>query len=106
MAEAFKTVNVALGNSADAVVYTASGNTSIVIHCQVANVDGTNSADVNIDHNDGSTVAALVSALTVPAKSAVNPIGGKLVLEDGDQLRAWASAAGDLEMTVGILQIT
>ena len=28
------------------------------------------------------------------------------VLEDGDQLRAWASAAGDLEMTVGILQIS
>ena len=107
MAEAFKAVNVALGNSADAVVYTCPGSTTaIVIHCQVANVDGTNAADLNIDHNDGSTTAALVSTLTVPADSAVNPIGGKAVLEAADTLRAWASAAGDLELTLGILEIT
>ena len=107
MAEAFKAVNVALGNSADAVVYTCPGSTTaIVIHCQVANVDGTNAADLNIDHNDGSTTAALVSTLTVPADSAVNPIGGKAVLEAADELRAWASAAGDLELTLGILEIT
>ena len=107
MAETFKAVNVALGNSADAVVYTCPGSTTaIVIHCQVANVDGTNAADLNIDHNDGSTTAALVSTLSVPADSAVNPIGGKLVLEDGDELRAWAGAASDLEMTLSILEIT
>ena len=106
MAETFQTVNVALGNTADAVVYAATGVTAIVIHCQVANVDGTNAADLNIDHNDGSVVAALVSTLSVPADSAVNPIGGKLVLEDGDELRAWAGAASDLEMTLSILEIT
>ena len=107
MAETFKAVNVALGNSADAVVYTCPGSTTaIVIHCQVANVDGTNAADLNIDHNDGSTTAALVSTLSVPADSAVNPIGGKLVLEAGDTLRAWAGAASDLEITLGILEIS
>ena len=107
MAETFQAVNVALGNTADAVVYTATGVTAaIVIHCQVANVDGTNAADLNIDHNDGSVVAALVSTLSVPADSAVNPIGGKLVLETGDELRAWAGAASDLEMTLSILEIT
>ena len=106
MAETFQTVNVALGNTADAVVYAATGVTAIVIHCQVANVDGTNAADLNIDMNDGSVVAALVSTLSVPADSAVNPIGGKLVLEDGDELRAWAGAASDLEMTLSILEIS
>lgn len=107
MAETFQAVNVALGNTADAVVYTTpSSTTAIVIHCQVANVDGTNAATLNIDHNDGSVVAALVSTLSVPANSAVNPIGGKLVLEAADELRAWASAASDLEMTIGILEIT
>ena len=107
MAETFQAVNVALGNSADAVVYTCpASTTAIVIHCQVANVDGTNAADLNIDHNDGSTVAALVSTLSVPADSAVNPIGGKLVLEENDQLRAWAGAASDLEMTLSVLEIT
>ena len=107
MAEAFQTVTVALGNSADAVVYTCPGSTTaIIIHCQVANVDGTNSADLNVDINDGSVVAALVSTLPVPANSAVNPIGGKAVLEAADQLRAWASATGDLELTLGILEIS
>ena len=107
MAETFKAVNVALGDSADAVVYTCPGSTTaIVIHCQVANVDGTNAADLNIDHNDGSTTAALVSTLSVPADSAVNPIGGKLVLEAADTLRAWAGAASDLELTLSVLEIT
>ena len=107
MAETFKAVNVALGNSADAVVYTCPGSTTaIVIHCQVANVDGTNAADLNIDHNDGSTTAALVSTLSVPADSAVNPIGGKLVLEAADTLRAWAGAASDLELSLSVLEIT
>ena len=106
MAETFQTVNVALGNTQDAVVYTATGVTAIVIHCQVANVDGTNAADLNIDMNDGSTVAALVSTLSVPADSAVNPIGGKLVLEAADELRAWAGAASDLELTLSLLEIT
>jgi hypothetical protein len=107
MAETFQTVNVALGNSADAVVYTCpAATTAIVIHCQVANVDGTNAADLNIDMNDGSVVAALVSTLSVPADTAVNPIGGKLVLEAADELRAWAGAASDLEMTLSILEIT
>jgi len=107
MAETFKAVNVALGNTADAVVYTCpASTTAIVIHCQVANVDGTNAADLNIDHNDGSTTAALVSTLSVPADSAVNPIGGKLVLEAADTLRAWAGAASDLELTLSVLEIT
>jgi len=107
MAETFQAVNVLLGNSADAVAYTCPGSTTaIVIHCQVANVDGTNAADLNIDHNDGSVVAALVSTLSVPADSAVNPIGGKLVLEAGDELRAWAGAASDLELTLSVLEIT
>jgi len=107
MAETFQTVNVALGNTADAVVYTCpSATTAIVIHCQVANVDGTNAADLNIDMNDGSVVAALVSTLSVSADTAVHPIGGKLVLEAADELRAWAGAASDLEMTLSILEIT
>jgi len=108
MAETFVNKTVALGDTADVSVYSPSGATAIVIHCQVANVDGTSAADLNVDLYDTSatTAAAVVSTLSVPADSAVNPIGGKLVLEDGDELRAWASATGDLELTLGILEIT
>ena len=108
MAETFVNKTVALGDTVDVSVYSPSGATAIVIHCQVANVDGTSAADLNMDLYDTSatTAAAVVSTLSVPADSAVNPIGGKLVLEDGDELRAWASATGDLELTLGILEIT
>jgi len=111
MAETFQrvvdAVTVTADDGVDSPVYTCPADTTaIVIHCQVAKVDGTNAADLNIDHNDGSTVAALVSTLSVPADSAVNPIGGKLVLEAADELRAWAGAASDLEMTLSILEIT
>ena len=106
MAEAFQTVTTALGSSADAVVYTCpASKIAVVIHCQVANVDGTNAADLNVDMNDGSVVSALVSALSVPAITAINPIGGKLVLEAADEVRAWAGAASDLEMTLSVLEI-
>jgi len=107
MAEAFQTVNTALAASADAVVYTCpASKIAVVIHCQVANVDGTNAADLNIDMNDGSVVAALASTISVPADSAINPIGGKLVLKANDELRAWAGAASDLELTLSLLEIT
>ena len=109
MAETFVNKTVALGNTPDTSVYSpASGTTAIVIHCQVANVDGTSAADLNMDLYDTSatTAAAIVSTLSVPADSAVNPVGGKLVLEATDELRAWASATGDLELTLGILEIT
>ena len=109
MAETFKNVAVALGNSADAVVYTCpAATTSIVIHCQVANVDGTNTANANVDLYDSSTTtaAALAHTIAVPADTSLNPVGGKLVLEASDEVRAWASTTGDLEITLGILEIT
>ena len=112
MAEAFVNVATAVTATVDGsteVVYTCPADTkAIVIHCQVANVDGTNAADLSIDLYDSSTTTAagVVSTLSVPADSAVNPIGGKLVLEASDELRVWANDASDLELTVGILEIS
>jgi len=113
MAETFVNKVAALTTTSDDGasngIYTAgSGVTAIIIHCQVANVDGTNAADLSIDLHDtsASSAKALVSTLSVPADTAVNPIGGKLVLETGDTLRAFASAASDLEITLGILEIS
>jgi len=111
MAETFKNVVVALDDTADTAVYTADTTdltAAIVIQAQVANVDGTSAVDLNLDlyDNSGTTAAALVSSLEVPVDSAVNPIGGKVVLEANDEIRAWASAATGLELTLGILEIT
>ena len=109
MAETFHSINAALGNTADAVVHTNStSNKQIIILCQVANVHGTNSADVNIDYYDKSATSAkaLTSTVAVPADAAINPIGGKLVLEPNDEFRAWASAANDLEIVISYIEIS
>ena len=109
MANAFKGYSIDIGDTADTAVYTCpSATTAIVVHCQVANVDGTNAADLNIDLYDSSATqaAAVVSTVSVTADSALNPIGGKLVLEASDELRVWSSDADDLELTLGILEIT
>ena len=109
MAETFKSVNADLGTTADTSIDECpSSTTAIVILCQVANVDGTNAANVYVDYYDSSTTTAkaLVHTISVPADSSFNPIGGKLVLEAGDQLRAWAGATGDLEIVLSVLEIT
>lgn len=109
MAEEFYSKNAALGNTTDTVVHTNStSNRQIIILCQVANIDGSNSADLYMDFYDQSATSAkaIASTVAVPADSAINPIGGKLVLEPNDELRAWASAAGDLEITLSYIEIS
>jgi hypothetical protein len=109
MAETFHSLNAALGTTADTAVHTNStSNKQIIILCQVANIDGSNSADVNIDYYDSSasSAKALTSTVAVPGDTSINPIGGKLVLEPNDELRAWASAAGDLEIVISYIEIS
>ena len=91
MAETFHSINAALGTTADTAVHTNStSNKQIIILCQVANVDSAKSADVNIDYYDSSATSAkaLTSTVAVPGDTSINPIGGKLVLEPNDELRA------------------
>ena len=110
MAETFHSKAALVTNSADTNLLTAgSGETFVIIHCQVANVDGTNAADLYMDMVDDESsdvTAALAHTISVPADSAINPIGGKLVLEAADTLRAWAGAASDLELTLSVLEIS
>lgn len=110
MAEDFFTVNASLGTTADTSVLTNNGSGKyIVILCQVANVDGTNAANLFMDVYDNSATSAKAIAheISVPADTSFNPIGGKLVLEPSDELRAWTDvAADDLEINISYLEIT
>jgi hypothetical protein len=109
MAEEFYTVQADIGNTIDVAVHTNNtSNRQIIILCQVANIDGTTQAELSMDVYDSSesTAKALVSTLTVPADTAVNPIGGKLVLEPGDAIRAWADTASLLEINISYLELS
>ena len=71
----------------------------------VANVDGTNAADVDVsfvDSSSGNLVIHLAKVVSVPAKSTLIVLGkdAPIYLEEGDKIQAKASAAGDLEILV------
>lgn len=109
MAESYKSVNADLSTTADTSIYQCpASTTAVVLLCQISNVDGTNAVDVNVDYYDSSATSAkaLASTISIPSDSSFNPIGGKLVLEAGDQLRAWAGAASDAEIVVSVVEIT
>ena len=111
MAIAYKNAGAALGTTYATVYTCPAGTTALVLLAQVTNVDGTNSADVEAQWLDDSNADAATRispvGLPVPAKAAINVLdNGPLVLEAGDQFQAKASAAGDLEITLSISEIT
>jgi len=68
----------------------------------VANIDGSNAADVTIAYNDQTNTRAIASTISVPADSALNVIDKNtgFYLEEGDSIEGGASANGDLVCTI------
>jgi hypothetical protein len=86
-----------------------AGTYAIVIHCQVANVDGTNSADATVrwtDDSNSDAVTRLANTVPVPADTSLSVLTGKLVLEAGDTIVGVASADGDLELSGSVLEMS
>ena len=116
MANAFKNAGVAIGSSATTIYQTPIGVNSSVVHSiYIANIDGVNSATVNIEV---STDGAGSGNFFHIAKTVVVPADSTLILDKpinlrnasngtaGDLIRATASTAGDLQAFVSVLQIT
>lgn len=112
MAETFNNASVKLTTTSATDIYQApTGNAAdraIVLSCLVANVDGTNNADITITVTDSSDVvqSTLASTITVPADASLEVIANKLILKQSQKIRATASAANDLEVTLSALEIT
>jgi hypothetical protein len=107
MANTFKNAGIAVGTTAT-TLYTCPASTEGIIHAlYISNIDGTNSADVDIEVSvDGGTTFYYVGkTVPVPADSTLildKPIN----LEASDVIRLTASVAGDLQAFASILQIT
>ena len=107
MANIFKNAAVAIGNSAT-TIYTAPANTTGIIHAiYISNIDGTNDATVDITVTDTSASATfhIMKTVLVPADSTL-VIEKPINLEPTDVLKVKASAAGDLEAFVSVLEMT
>ena len=73
-----------------------------------ANIDGVNSANISVSIYNGSTDSYLAKTITVPA-DATQVISNKetyFYLEEGDSIRAEASAVDDLSIIVGYEEIS
>lgn len=104
---AFKNANLDLGTGA-ADAYTAPAGGAIVLHAQLANVDGTNPTDCDVwwtDASNASKVTYLVKLMTLPAKASVGILEGKLVLESGDKIRALAANATRAGLSLSVLEL-
>ena len=105
-----KTARYAVTASIAAALSNASSSSKVLkinsIFC--ANVDGVNPADISVSIYNGSADSYLVKTISVPA-NATQVISNKetyFYLEEGDSIRAVASAASDLELVIGYEDIS
>ena len=85
----------------------ASGKVLKINSIFCANVDGTNVADISVSIYDGTTDRYIAKTIAVPA-DATQVLSTKetyFYLEEGDSIRALASAASDLELVIGYEEI-
>lgn len=113
MAEVFNRLSGQLGTTG-IDMYVAPNNAAtdrvVVLSIMVANVNGTNAADVtcrikNAAGNDipGATIASTIS---VPADSTLELIANKLILKNGEKLHLFANTNSHLETTISVLEIS
>jgi hypothetical protein len=104
-----KTARYAVGSGlATAISGVPSGSVYKINSIFCANVDGTNAADISVSIYDGTTDFYLAKTIAVPA-DATQIISTKetyFYLEEGDSIRAIASAASDLELVIGYEDIS
>jgi hypothetical protein len=111
MSNTFNNAKVKLDSTSITDVYqapnTADAERAIVLSILVANVDGTNSADITITIADSSDteLSKIAHTIPVPADTSIELIANKLVLKRGEKIRATASAADDLHITVSVMEI-
>jgi hypothetical protein len=95
-------LGAALSNAA------ASGKVLKINSIFCANVDGVSAADISVSIYDGTTDRYIAKTIAVPA-DATQVLSTKetyFYLEEGDSIRALASAASDLELVIGYEEIS
>lgn len=109
MAETYKNARQAVGTSYTTVYTCPSVTTAIVLSAIAANVDGSVSAGVSaqwLDNSAADVATRVVDGVVVSPTIAVQLLAAPVVLEAGDAFQAKASAAGDIELTLVVDEIT
>ena len=95
-----KTDVLAATTTATAITTAATSKLLKINSVIIANIDGTNDADITLDLFRYSTAYKIISTVTVPADATLMAItkDSAIYLEEGDALRATASVDGDLQV--------
>ena len=110
-----KSATIALSTTSQTTLVSnaaSSGKVFKINMIQVANVDGTDAADVTVDVHSaaagGGTAYSLVSTASVPADASLIALDKStaLYLEEDKSITATASAANDLEVIVSYEEIS
>ena len=105
-----KTVGYAVTTSLAAALTNsaASGKVLKINSVYCANVDGAITADISLEHFNGTTGFKIASTIAVPADSTQVLVTREayIYLEEGHSLRAVANTASDLELVIGYEEIS
>jgi hypothetical protein len=101
----FKTVTAVLTTS-PATLYTARpGYAGIILMAQVSNITASTKTVTFSHYNPITTTATeLLSGFSIPPNDAVSATTGKLVLEIGQSVTAFASANSSVKVVLSILE--
>jgi hypothetical protein len=111
MSNTFNNATVKLTGTSTTDIYQAPDladtDRAVVMSILVANVDGTDSADITVMITDSSNteLSKIANTIPVPGDTSIELIANKLVLKRGQKIRAFASAADDLDITVSVMEI-
>lgn len=105
-----KTAVQAVTTSATAIVTNSAGSGKVfkINTLTIANINGTNSADISVDFYRSTTAYYLASTITVPADATLVVISkdNPLYLEEGDAIRCLASANSYLQAVCSYEEIS
>ena len=110
-----KSATIALSTTSQTTLVSnaaSSGKVFKINMIQVANVDGSNAADVTVDMHSaaagGGTAYSLVSTVSVPADASLVALdkGTSVYLEEDRSITATAGTANDLEVIVSYEEIS
>jgi secreted protein with Ig-like and vWFA domain len=99
----FKTVTKELTTTNQVIYTTPAGYTGVVLMAQISNVSNvTSNATFVLD--DGSANTELLKGFEIPRNDAISATVGKLVIETGNSVRAYAGANNQLKIILSLLE--
>lgn len=111
MANTFRNVLYEVTGTLAAAYTVPLNTTAIVIGCQAVNKSNTAAVSLDLELDGGYSAGGgieeyLVYEVVIPQDASLAPIAGKLVMREGDVLRAKTGTTGDVGLVISILEIT